>query len=149
MKGRYERMAKYLDGLRWLAGLTQQDLCDMLGITRQTLSKIKKSKSMPPLYYHAIRDIFRICSMVSKEVKLAVYFLVEFDEFPDEAREQIWQALRRGYKALGPGAGMHNIMCRCRQEFNECPDTRESVWDFMPRTIGDWLNKPMIKEEGL
>lgn len=149
MEGRYERMAKYLDGLRWLAGLTQQELSDKLGITRETLTKIKKSNTMPPLYYHAIRDVFRIYSVGNKELKCALYLLVDSGEFPDENRERIWQDLRRGYKALGPRAGMHNIMYRCRHEFNESPATGKYGVELISRTIGDWLNKPRDKEEGL
>jgi len=119
MEGRYERMAKYLDGLRWLAGLTQQDLCDMLGITRQTLSKIKKSNTMPPLYYHAIRDVFRIDPINNQELNIAMMLLVDSEEHSDRFRNAIFRKLRGAYKEIGPGGGMTKIMYRCRLIMNK------------------------------
>lgn len=128
MEGRYDRMAKYLDGLRWLAGLTQQDLCDKLGITRQTLLRIKKLKSMPPLYYHAIRDVLRINPINN----IAMTLLVDSEEHSDQLRNAIFRKLIGAYKAIGPRSGMTSIMYGCRKEFIDIP-----------------VVKKIIKEEGL
>ena len=96
-KEKIYRLQQSLPIIRNLAGWTAEELGNYIGVTRQTITNIEKSKdlSMTKTQYIAIRAVleYEIEQSKNKTLSDAITILVDEDDLPDLQKKQVEQTV--------------------------------------------------------
>lgn len=107
------RLQENLEILRKIAGWTQQDLGEKIGVTKQTINNLECKKStMTKLHYLVLRTVFDYEVISSPEdtrlLKLALEKLID-EELPEDEKKEYESRLWYASLALAEGAKKEEV----------------------------------------